>query len=77
MKTLTLVNECCEDVVHVSEDTSIPVLYVTRVLMKPWRKKVLWRVYSELRLNLPRRARSGCMPASNNPCTRQATLTRG
>jgi hypothetical protein len=57
VKTLTLVNECSEEVVHVSVDTSIPVLYGTRVLMKPWRKKVLWRVYGELRLNLPRRGK--------------------
>ncbi len=33
---------------------------------QPWGKTVLWRVYCQLRLNLPRRVRSGCRLASNS-----------
>ena len=32
----------------------------------PWGKTVLWRVYCEHRLNLPRRARNDCRRASNS-----------
>jgi len=39
---------------------------------QPWGKTVLWRVYCQLRLNLPRAARNGCQRASSNRCKLRA-----